>query len=64
MNKNFNSVNFCDLNFSIVLIELLNLQKRYKIVAIYLFLVIDFASWDNCNIKLGNLYKYNTQIWQ
>ncbi len=31
------------------------MQKQYKIVAIYLFLVTDFASWDNCNIKIGNL---------
>ncbi len=47
-----------------ILFELLNLQKQNKIVDIYLFLVIDFASWDNCNIKLGNLCKYRTQIWQ
>ncbi len=24
-------------------------------MAIYLFLVTDFASWDNSNIKIGNL---------
>ncbi len=39
LNNNFNSVNFHDLNFSIVQIELLNMQKQYEIVPIYLFLV-------------------------
>jgi hypothetical protein len=28
-----------------------------KFVAIYLFLVTDFASWDSCKIKIGNLAK-------
>ncbi len=31
--------------------------KQYNIVAIYIFLVIVFASWDNCNVRIGNLAK-------
>ncbi len=31
--------------------------KEYKIVAIYIFLVIVFASWDNCNVRIGNFAK-------
>jgi hypothetical protein len=54
MNNIFNSVNFYDLNFSIIEIELKNLQKQYKIVAVYLFIITDFDSLDSCNIKTGN----------
>ena len=31
------------------------MHKQYEIVAIYLFSVTDFASWDNSNIKILNL---------
>jgi hypothetical protein len=29
--------------------------EKYKIVAINLFIVTGFTSWDNWNIKIGNL---------
>ncbi len=32
--------------------------KRYKIVDINLFLVTDYATWQNCDIKTGNLANF------
>ncbi len=55
LNNIFNSVNFYDLNFSFIQIELQNLQNQYQIVVICLFLDPGFASWDNCIIEIGNL---------
>jgi hypothetical protein len=44
LNNIFNSANYHDLNFLIIRTELLNIQKQYENVAIYLCLVINFAS--------------------
>ncbi len=44
LNNIFNLANFQDLNFSIIQLQLVNVVKQNKIVAIYLFLVIEFLS--------------------
>ncbi len=45
-NNIHNSVNFHDLNFSIIQIELLNMQKQHEIVPIYLYLVpMNLKNW-------------------
>jgi hypothetical protein len=60
---NNNLVNFHDLNFSIIQIELLNMQKQYENMAIHLFFVTDFESWDNLIEKIWKVGKFNP-IWQ
>ncbi len=47
LNNIFNSVNFHDFKFSIILVELLNIQMQYEIMANCLFSVTDIVSWDN-----------------
>jgi hypothetical protein len=39
------------------------LQKQYEIVAIYPFLVTDFASWDNWIFKIENFGNFSIPIW-
>jgi hypothetical protein len=53
-------VNLHDLNFSIRQTESLNIQKQYKIVPIYLFLVTNYLSWDDWTQNILNFARFIT----